>query len=56
MAHHTEVSNLSFEWEVVDYNHRTHEYTIKNKVTGEERTLTRERYLELLNEQGDKKK
>jgi hypothetical protein len=49
------VSNLSFTWEIVDYDFQAKEYTIKNKVTGEERKLPKERLLELLSKQGKNK-
>ena len=42
------------EWEVVDGEGR--EYTIKNKATGEEKTMRRDRVVELLNGQGKNKK
>jgi hypothetical protein len=42
---------LSFQWDVLDYNAKTQEYTIKNRVTGETRTMPKELYLELREEQ-----
>jgi hypothetical protein len=49
------VTNPSFQWDVMDFNNRTKEYTIKNRVTGEKRTLTKKRMLEILSEQGETK-
>lgn len=50
----TYVINPSFMWNIVDFNIVGQEYTIQNKTTGEVRTITKERYIELLKEQGDK--
>jgi hypothetical protein len=41
-------------WDLKNYDMRKKEYTIKNRVTGEVRSITRDRYLELLKEQGVK--
>lgn len=46
--------NNSFMWDLKNYDMRKKEYTIKNRVTGEVRSITRDRYLELLKEQGVK--
>jgi len=47
--------NPSFQWNITDFNIIGQEYTIKNRVTGETRTISKEKYLELIKEQGDKK-
>jgi hypothetical protein len=44
--------NPSFLWNVVDFSHKKNEYTLKNSVTGEIRTITHQRMQELLEEQG----
>jgi len=51
-AHKTK--NKSFQWDVIDFNSRSKEYTIKNRATGEKRTLTKKQMLELRGEQGEK--
>ena len=43
--------NPSFQWDVVDYNSKTREYTLKNKVTSDKRVISKERFTELVNEQ-----
>ena len=43
--------NLSFQWNVIGYNVKEKEYTIKNIATGEARKLPKELYLELREEQ-----
>jgi hypothetical protein len=52
---HRWVTNQSFQWGVIGHNHKNKVYTIKNKATGEERTITRERLLEIVKEQEGKK-
>jgi len=54
-ARNRQSTNNSFEWSIIDFDFMGHEYTIKNRVTGEVRTIAKELYLELLKEQGDKK-
>jgi hypothetical protein len=41
----------SFTWDVIDINPKTKEYTLKNKATGKEWVISRERYLEIVKEQ-----
>ena len=45
------LSNKSFEHDVVDYDPKEKIYTLKNKVTGQIITMTKERFLELVKEQ-----
>jgi len=46
--------NPSFQWEVLNYDLKTKTYKIKNKATGEMRSLSREDYIYLVNRQGNK--
>jgi hypothetical protein len=48
--------NPSFQWDVIDFNAKSKEYTIKNRVTGEKRTLTKKQMLELQTKEGADKK
>jgi len=49
---HKPVSNLSFQWDIINFDSRNQEYTIRNRVTMEERTMAKDRLLELMEEQG----
>jgi hypothetical protein len=51
---HKPIANPSLEWDIIDLNIKAKEYTIKNKVTGEQRTvsaMSKERMLEFMAEQ-----
>jgi len=37
----------SFMWDVTEYDHRKKEYTLKNKATGQVRTVPKELFQEL---------
>ena len=41
----------SFSWDIVNINPKTKERTLKNKATGQEWTISKERYLQLVKEQ-----
>ena len=46
--------NPSFQWDILDFNSKTKVYTIKNRLTGEKRTMSKKELLEIMNEQGKK--
>jgi len=48
--------NPSFEWEVLYYDFTSKKYKIKNKVSGETRSLSKEDYIELANKQREGKR
>jgi hypothetical protein len=48
-------TNPSFQWDIIDFNAKEKTYILRNKVTGEERTISKERYMELVKEQEGKK-
>jgi hypothetical protein len=54
-AKHKQMQNPSFQWDVIDFNNRTKEYTIKNRVTGEKRTITKKQMLEIMTDHGENK-
>jgi len=41
----------SFMWDVIEHDHVKKEYTLKNKATGQIRTVTKELFRELAKEQ-----
>jgi len=43
-----------FMWDVIEHNHRKKEYTLKNKVTGQIRTVSKELFQELAKQQRGK--
>ncbi|WP_461246356.1 hypothetical protein [Treponema sp. R6D11] len=45
-------NNPSFEWDVLCYETTKKTYKIKNKATGEIRSLSRAEYIDLVNRQG----
>jgi len=38
-------------WDVIEHNHKAQEYTLKNKATGQVRTVAKELFLEIAKEQ-----
>jgi len=47
----TKTTPPSFLWDVIGHNHRKKEYTLKNKATGQIRTVPKELFQDLSNEQ-----